>query len=134
MAGLVLDSFALIAYFEDEPAAGQVERALEQALRASRLKLTLVNWGEVYYSMHRTKGEDRAEECLLVMDELPIDLIPATREMTYEAARIKAKYRIAFGDCFAAALALQTQCPVLTGDREFKKLEKLVEIQWLPVR
>jgi hypothetical protein len=39
MANRVLDSWALIAFFEDEPAADAVEELLDQASREKRPKL-----------------------------------------------------------------------------------------------
>lgn len=51
MATKVLGSWALMAFFEDEPAAEQEEKVLAQAA-ADRLKLLLsvVNWGEIDYN------------------------------------------------------------------------------------
>ena len=55
--GYVLDSFALLAYFEDEPGAETVEQLLRQAERqAITLYLALVNLGEVYYITQRERG------------------------------------------------------------------------------
>jgi len=129
---LVLDSYALIAYLEDEKGADTVQRVLEQAERGkSQVLMSMVNWGEVYYSICRTTGEKRAEECIAVVDQLPISLVAADRKQVCEASKIKAKHSIAFGDCFAAALAIQNGCEVITGDREFRKLGTKVRILYL---
>jgi len=129
---LVLDSYALIAYLEGEEGADIVQQALEDSEKGKcQLLMSIVNWGEVYYSMHRAKGEKEAEECVSVIDQLPIVLVEADREITHEASKFKAKHSIAFGDCFAAALAIQNECEVITGDKEFKKLEKEAKILWL---
>lgn len=34
-------------------------------------------------------------------------------------------------DCFAVATAIRERAAIVTGDPEFKKVEKLVEIEWL---
>ncbi|MEW6097320.1 MAG: type II toxin-antitoxin system VapC family toxin [bacterium] len=96
--------------------------------------MSIVNWGEVYYSLYRSKGESKAEESLLILDQLPITLVLADKFQTYQASKLKAKYSVAFADCFASALALQNQSKILTGDPEFKKLEGEVEIEWLPTK
>lgn len=128
----VLDSYALIAYLEDEKGAGTVQQVLEQAERGkSQVLMSTVNWGEVYYSICRTKGERRAEECIAVVDQLPVSLVSADRKQVYEASKIKAKHSIAFGDCFATALAIQNGCEVITGDREFRKLGAKVRVLYL---
>lgn len=129
---IVLDSYALIAYFEDESSADQVKELLQQAEeRKKSLLMSIVNWGEVYYALSRSKGESKAEESILIIDQLPITLIEINRAIAYQAAKLKARYAVAFGDCFAAALAMVNQGQVLTGDLEFKNLEKRVSVIWL---
>jgi predicted nucleic acid-binding protein len=44
---------------------------------------------------------------------------------------LKARYPISLGDCFAAALALQLNCPLVTADPEFRKLEDILQVEWL---
>jgi ribonuclease VapC len=128
----VLDSFALLAYLEDEPGAEKVENFLKNAeLKKYSLLMSMINWGEVYYSLYRSKGKTKAEESLLIIEQLPISIILPDRSQIYQAAKFKAKHSIAFADCFAAALASENKCKVLTGDPEFKKLENEIEIEWL---
>lgn len=132
MKGFVLDSYAIIAYFEDEAGATKVERILEQAEKAKiNLAMSIVNWGEVYYSMYRSKGKEKAEEALLIMEQLPIRVVDIDRDIAYQAAQLKAIHSIAFGDCFAAALALIRNYPIVTGDKEFKELEDTITVEWL---
>ena len=46
MATKILDSWALIAFLEDEPAADAVEKLLQQAAdERHKLLLSVVNWG-----------------------------------------------------------------------------------------
>jgi predicted nucleic acid-binding protein len=65
---------------------------------------------------------------------LPVELVDATSGLTLDAARIKSKYSIAYADSFAAALAQYVNAHVVTGDEEFKQLERdgVVSIEWLP--
>ena len=129
---IVLDSYALIAYFENESGAGQVKELLQQAeARKESLLMSMVNWSEVYYALSRSKGESKAEESILIIDQLPITLVEINRTIAYQAARLKARYAVAVGDCFAAALAMINQGWVLTGDPEFKNLEKEISVRWL---
>ncbi len=48
-------------------------------------------------------------------------------------AGIKAFYPISYADSFAAALAMIKGCSLLTGDPEFKSLEKqgIIKTEWL---
>ena len=68
---------------------------------------------------------------MLLIDQLPIELVGIDRELVYQASLLKARRAIAFGDCFAAALAKREQCPVLTGDKEFKKLQQEIKVNWV---
>jgi ribonuclease VapC len=47
------------------------------------------------------------------------------------AARLKASYPISLADAFAAALAKIHNAELVTGDREFKLLERELKITWL---
>ena len=38
---------------------------------------------------------------------------------------------MAYADCFAAALAKSRNAELLTGDPEFKVVEKEIKVQWL---
>jgi len=51
--------------------------------------------------------------------------------LTLEAARLKAKYRIAYADCFTAALGKLKKAEVITGDPEFRKLSKEIRVKWI---
>lgn len=130
--GYVLDSYALMAHFEQEPGAERVERLLKAA-RAGKtaLYLTAVNLGEIYYSVVRERGTGKADETLTIIEQLPISIVDADKTLAVLAGRIKAAHPIAYADCFAAALANQLNTKVVTGDPEFKKLENEVGIEWL---
>ncbi len=128
----VLDSFALLAYFQAEP-AGPAVRALFEDARDSRAALhaSLINVGEMYYIMHRHQGRDRAEEMVRDLRALPIGLSPATEERIMAAARIKAEHPLSYADAFAAALAKELGASLVTGDPEFKTVESTVNVMWL---
>jgi ribonuclease VapC len=132
MKNLVLDSYALMAYFEDEPGADKVQRLLEQSEQGKvGLLMSIVNWGEVYYSLCRSKGAEKAEDALLIIEQLPIKLVDVDKDFMYKVSQLKAHHAIALGDCFAAALAIERHCPVITGDKEFEKLGNLLAVEWL---
>jgi predicted nucleic acid-binding protein len=52
-------------------------------------------------------------------------------ELTRQAAAFKARGGLSYADCFAAALAKERKLELLTGDPEFKTLEKDIKISWL---
>jgi len=131
---IVLDSYALLAYFQDEPGANQVEDLLERASRGEvRLLLTVVNLGEVAYVTERTLGLQRAQEALAKIEQLPIQVVDVDKRLALEAAHLKARYAIAYADCFALALARIEGASLVTGDPEFEcvRPEDGVPLIWI---
>jgi len=135
MTKYVLDSFAMIAYFEDEPGADKVSEILRVVMdRKAKGFMSVINWGEMYYNTMREQGVEEAERVLTQFDKYPIKLIEADRRLTYEAAKLKARYKIAYADCFAAALTLSLNALLITGDPEFKKLAQELSIEWIATK
>ena len=54
------------------------------------------------------------------------------RELADLAAGLKARFSLSLADAFAAALAKKLKAELITGDAEFKPLEKEIRILWLP--
>lgn len=132
MATKVLDSWALIAFFEDEPAAEAVEKILEQATAEKhKLLISVVNWGEVYYNTMREVSQDAAEQKLKEIAAMPIEVVGVDQHMAKQAAFYKASHRMSYADCFGAALAKSRNAEFVTGDHEFKAVEKEIKIGWL---
>ncbi|MHB8844011.1 MAG: PIN domain-containing protein [Nitrospirota bacterium] len=128
----VLDSYALLAHFEDEAGGVQVEK-IPKAAQAGKTKLFLsvVNFGEVYYTAFRERGRENADDVKSVMEQLPITLVPADRDHALEAAKLKGAHAVAYADCFAAALGMRKKARVVTGDPEFRKFGELVAVEWI---
>lgn len=119
----VLDSFALLAYFRNEQGTETVEQLLNDAAADKKqLFMTNVNAGEVYYIAYRKDGVQKAEIVWNAMQEFPITLIEANMALTYQAANLKARYRLSYADAFAAALTIQKKATLITGDPEFNNL------------
>lgn len=131
-ARVVLDSFALLAFFRGEVGEEKVAALLERAgLRDEPLHMTEVNYAEVKYIVIRKDGDDRWEEIAGELPALPIEFHPITRALADVAADFKARYKLSLADAFAAALAKERKAELVTGDPEFKALEKEIKITWL---
>jgi uncharacterized protein len=132
MPAKVLDSFALIAYFRDEPGAQAMEDMLVTAgKKDSPLLMTDVNYAEVKYSIVKKDGTAAWSEAAKVLQGLPIDFHPTNRALADTAADFKARFKLSLADAFAAALAKERKTELVTGDPEFKQLEKEIKIHWL---
>jgi len=128
----ILDSYALFAHFEDE-AGGEKVRAMLTSARDGKTKLYLsvINFGEIYYNTYRERGIEKAREIIFIIEQLPVIIVDADKALTLEAARLKALYPVAYADCFAAALGVMKKCKVVTGDPEFRKMAKEVKTEWI---
>jgi predicted nucleic acid-binding protein len=131
----VLDSFALLAHFQDEPGGRRVKAVLAQALKQRAvIYLTIINYGEIVYITEREQGLRTTQRLVSLIDQLPITLVNADRRLTLAAAHLKAQYPLSYADTFAVALAQDRQATVLTADPEFKAVEHLVAIEWIPAK
>ena len=135
MATMVLDAHALMVLFNDEPGADEVERILLKAESGSpKLLMSVVNWGEIYYSILRGASQEIAETKAHEIAGMQIELAPVDAddlELVRQAAAFKATRKMSYADCFAAALAKIKNAELVTGDREFKQLARDVKIHWL---
>lgn len=128
----VLDSYALIAFLDNETGAEKVSVYIKQARDHGKpLYLSVINWGEVFYILCRTAGKDTAEQIIQSIETLPIEIVPADRELTRIAAELKSCKKMSYADCFAAALAKTRRASLITGDKEFKEVEDEISVHWL---
>jgi predicted nucleic acid-binding protein len=128
----VLDSHALLAFFRGEEAAVQVKQLLHKAASTDRpLHMTEVNYAEVKYMLVKKDGADAWEQAADILTSLPIEFHPADRHLAEVAADFKARHKISLADAFTAALAKDRKAELVTGDPEFKSLEKEIKINWL---
>ena len=132
MTTKVLDSYALMAFFEDEPGADLIRDLLLKAEESDlKLLMSVVNLGEIWYSIARTTSAETADQYVNEIRGMSIDILEADWQITRQAAMFKAAGKIAYADCFAAALAKIHHAEVVTGDVEFKTLEGEIEIAWM---
>ncbi len=135
----VLDSFALLVWLADEPGAATVQAILEKARENSaEIFLSWMNIAEVYYiTARRCLDSDKelaASRAVELIESLPVQIGSISRSEALAAARFKAGHAISLADAFAAALAEKHEAGLVTGDPEFKSLEKAraLQVVWLP--
>ena len=132
MKTYVLDASALMTFFEDRPGADKVEDLLAKAAEAKHpLAMSVVNWGEVYYSVWRARGEKAAEAKLHEIAQLPIEIVGVDLELGKLAARLKAEHKLPYADCFAAALAQARKATLVTSDNDFQCVGTALKILWV---
>ena len=129
---IVLDSWAVLAYLEDEDAGPQVANIIASAHEHNiPLLMSVINTGEVWYILAREISETEADKAIDTLRLLGIEFVDADWKLARSAGTFKAKHRMSFADCFAAALAKEHKAELVTGDKEFKQVESEIKISWL---
>ena len=132
-ASKILDSWAVLAWIRGEqPAATLVEEMLERADAGTlELLMSWINAGEVYYIISRKHSHAAADEFLTRLPSLPVRLVTPDEDMIMAAAKLKATRRISYADGFAAALAIQENARLITGDPELKSMDDVISVEWI---
>ncbi len=135
-SALVLDSWAILAWMQNEPAAQRVQRFLDDASSGMlTVSCSAINAGEVYSQLAKAGQPSSGRHFwhALVRGTMPVRLVAATTPRVRRAADIKARYPLAYADAFAIALAIELDCPLATGDPEIRRPEAhgLLALEWL---
>ena len=132
MAIKVLDAYALMAFFEDEPGADAVRAIIQESVeKETSLAMSVVNLGEIWYAIARSNSAEIADRYIGDIKGMGIEIVDADWALTRQAAIFKARGNISYADSFAAALAVLKNAELVTGDKEFKPLEGEIRIVWL---
>lgn len=138
MRGCVIDSWPLLAWLQmEQPAAGRTRALLDRAAaKQVRLWMCILNLGEVYHALAKTRGMSTARSARPRLAALPVEFVSVDDELVWAAADLKARHPISYADAFCASLARRKNVPVLTGDPDFRCLErsKVVKIRWVSRR
>lgn len=128
----VLDSYAILAFLNNEPSADRIEFLLEEAQNGNVfLFMSLINLGELAYIGDRRWGSEKIQSILAYLDTTSINMVEASKGRIFAAAYIKAHHKLSYADTFAAALAQEIDGILLTGDPEFQSVADQIQIEWL---
>ena len=132
---VVLDSWAMMAFLDGEPAARDVRQILRNARKKQVLLFfSIINYGECLYTIEREQGLRQAQRAVGVIDQLPVHIVPVDRPLVFEAAHVKARHSLSYADAFAIALAKRKGARIMTGDPEFRTATPEIAIHWLSDR
>ncbi len=128
----ILDAHALMAFLEKEPGYQKVQDYFIAALEKDEsLLITSLNLGEVYSIVLRECGKEKADEIEKIIRTLPIKIVEVNWSLAKQAARLKARFKLSYVDCFSAALTKIQHGELITGNRKFKTVEDEIKIEWL---
>ncbi|MCF6269195.1 MAG: type II toxin-antitoxin system VapC family toxin [Melioribacteraceae bacterium] len=128
----VLDSYALFSYIEGERGAKIVAEILKSGINNKvEIFMSVINWGEVYYTVLREQDKRAAELYLKTIERYPITIVDVSKTSTLESAEIKAFYKMSYADAFAVSLAINKKANLVTGDKEFESISDKVNVTWI---
>lgn len=128
---IILDSWSVIAYLEDEVSSKKVADIIADAHEnIIPLAMCVVNVSEVWYIIARGTSEYDADKSIRELMELGIKFVDVDWALARNAATYKMKYKMSFADCFACALAERMKGHLVTGDMEFKQVEDGIPVIW----
>jgi predicted nucleic acid-binding protein len=122
----VLDANALYRFLTGGPGADLVNQLFKHARDAEQpLRMSVVNWGEVYYTIAKAEGFAETAKIMDRVKLLPLAVLDAGEAVTTRAAQLKAGYGLPYADCFAAATAAKDDILVTSDAKDFKKIPGL---------
>ncbi|MDD5528480.1 MAG: type II toxin-antitoxin system VapC family toxin [bacterium] len=128
----ILDTHSLLVFFEKDVGFDKVKSLLvEAAQKGENLLLSSISFGEICNIVSRECGQEKANEIENIIKTLPIEIVDITTPLSTEAFRIKDIYKLSYPNCFPAALAKLQKGELVTGDKEFKKTERELKIEWI---
>lgn len=132
MNKFVLDSFALLRFFQKEPGHEAIKAILDDVQRGmAYAMLNVINMGEIIYTVQRSFGLQYKLDVVMNINRLGIVILPASNDCVFRAAELKARFAMSYADTSVIASALEHDATVVTGDPEFLQVEALVNILWI---
>jgi len=125
----VLDASALMAMLREEPGSRKVADAIAGA------RMSVFNYAEVVsYFIHAGMDEHEIDAML---DPLPIELLPADKELARLAGHLPgltADAGLSLGERFCLALAKQKGLPAWTADKAWNRIAAAAGVEVVTIR
>ena len=127
-----LDAFAVKAFLASEPGGEKVKDLLYAAQKEKvKIYIHTINLLEIYYTTLQDVNKSVADEVLVRIKDMPVEVVPFKVEDIPMIGKIKADHKVSLADAFCIAAAIEKNAAILTGDPEFKEVERQVKIIWL---
>lgn len=117
---MVIDTSALLAIFFEEPNAQWAAEQLKK--HATQLKMSTVNLAETLIRI-QDRQPHLAETLEDQLNKSGIQFVAPDFLQARIAAKARHRFPINLGDCFAYALAIRENCPILTIDKDFRAVD-----------
>lgn len=134
MKHYILDANAVLRYLDPEAPGGNEKMTalfLEAKADASHLMMSVVNLGEVLYTLLKSEPEERALQVIRQLQQV-LSIADADVDRTVQASILKYSYKLGYADSFAAALAIEYSATLVSADPSFEKLKRKLKWMKLP--
>ena len=128
----VLDTCAMLAYLNNENGSALIEEMLKKAQkRDAVIFLKSMDLDEIYHIVLKEEGRDKALKTMVLVRNLPIESVGLDEQLLMAAGEIRVQFPLSLGDALVVAVAKAKGAKIVTGDRDFKSVEKEVEVVWV---
>lgn len=136
MTTYILDSSAVLRYFDDELGADRVEEVVSACAAAMEaLSISAIQWGEIAGKLRKRLGASEASRIMSTLLPSEAQIVPATADRAIRAANLRVDIGIGYADAFAAELAMDVSGSILvTADYGFQALKDLATVEFLPAK
>lgn len=131
----ILDTSALVAFFEGEPGLTRVKDLLRSGRRGRcRVVVSLMTTYEALYVRALEAGEDEGQRRVRRLRALPVEELPLTPSLALLAAHLKARHAMSVADSWIAATAIEEQAVLVHKDPELEVLDGQCRLEPLPYK
>jgi predicted nucleic acid-binding protein len=127
----VLDTSALLTFWNDEDGAETVEQILRSD---TQVYISFMSCMEGRYRIWKNTGKEESEEFSQYLNLLPLERIDITDPIFEKAIEIKATNSLSVCDSWIIATAIVTGSILVHKDPEFEQVKKLVKFESLPYK
>lgn len=126
------DTWVVLALLQGDARARSVQKILRRAQGGyCRIVMSVVNLGEMYYTVAISRGRTEAARALATVEAMPIEVLPVRRPTAILAAEVKADHSMGYADSFVVAVAVREHAVVVTGDDDFVRAKTRVKLKLL---
>lgn len=127
----VLDTSALLTFWNDEDGAETVEQILRSD---TQVYVSFMSCMEGRYRIWKNTGKEESEEFSQYLNLLPLERIDITDPIFEKAIEIKATNSLSVCDSWIIATAIVTGSILVHKDPEFEQVKTLVKFESLPYK
>jgi PIN domain nuclease of toxin-antitoxin system len=132
----VLDSSAVLRFLDSEAGVDRVGEIFElRGAQTAEIAISAVQWGEIAGKVRKRLGVSGQNRALALLSRFQPTIVAATCDRAVNAAELKIDRGISYADAFALNLAMDSPQHVLvTADYDFKAVEDLARVEFLPAK